>query len=116
MTCSHRTKIVIDGRHEGEITISEDEQRCVLKRSGFISELTVYICKSKVGHIARLLTKQNWAALHDFDLELLPWYCPKCDILYPARSWHTWDVFDDDGWHDQVRGRCPQGHERMLED
>jgi hypothetical protein len=27
-----------------------------------------------------------------------------------------WSVFDDDGWHDSIRGRCPHGHERMLED
>jgi hypothetical protein len=27
-----------------------------------------------------------------------------------------WDVFDDDDWHDSVRGLCPERHERMLED
>jgi hypothetical protein len=56
------------------------------------------------------------AALFAVDLELAPFWCPKCAASYCGEHWVRWSVFDDDGWHDSIRGRCPHGHERMLED
>ena len=56
------------------------------------------------------------AALYAVDLELAPFWCPKCEASYCGEHWVRWSVFDDDGWHDSVRGRCPHGHERMLQD
>jgi hypothetical protein len=46
----------------------------------------------------------------------VPFFCPVCDKCYCGTHWKRWDVFDDDGWHDSIRGACPEGHERMLED
>jgi hypothetical protein len=56
--------------------------------------------------------------LYALDPEYTPFYCPGCDAVYCGEHWIRWDVFDDDmpGWRDSIRGRCPQGHERMLED
>ena len=57
------------------------------------------------------------AALHAIDPELAPFFCPECAVTYCGGHWHRWDVFDPEtGFHDQIRGRCPNGHERMLED
>jgi hypothetical protein len=56
------------------------------------------------------------AALFAVDLEFAPFWCPKCAASYCGEHWVRWSVFDDDGWHDSIRGRCPHGHERMLED
>ena len=56
------------------------------------------------------------AALFALDPELAPFYCPECRAVYCGDHWERWDVFDDDGWHDSIRGRCPRGHERLLED
>jgi len=57
-------------------------------------------------------------AIHELDFELAPFYCPDCDASYCGAHWQRWDVFDEDDptWHDSIRGRCPSGHERMLED
>lgn len=57
-------------------------------------------------------------ALHALDPELAPQHCPECDADYCGAHWAIWDVFDDDdpAWHDSIRGRCPAGHEGMLED
>jgi hypothetical protein len=58
------------------------------------------------------------AGLYALDPELTPFYCPRCDASYCGEHWVRWDVFDDDEptWRDSIRGTCPQGHERMLED
>ena len=55
-------------------------------------------------------------ALHGLDPELAPHFCPVCDATYCGTHWERWDVFDEQGFHDCIRGRCPHGHERLLED
>jgi hypothetical protein len=54
-------------------------------------------------------------ALYAIDLELVPFWCPRCHRSYCARHWQTWDLFDS-GLFDEKRGRCPKGHERKLLD
>jgi hypothetical protein len=53
--------------------------------------------------------------LHAIDVEIVPFWCPRCGTSYCAEHWTTWDLFDE-GFFDQKRGRCPKGHERMLLD
>jgi hypothetical protein len=54
----------------------------------------------------------------ELDPECAPFYCQECGATYCGDHWDRWDVFDEDdrNWHDSIRGRCPRGHERMLED
>ena len=54
-------------------------------------------------------------ALHGLKLELAAWWCPDCRACYCGAHWQWWDEFDE-GFHDEIRGICPAGHERMLED
>ena len=56
------------------------------------------------------------SSVYRLDFEFAPFYCPTRSASYRGEHCRRWDVFDDDGWHDSVRGRRPQGHERMLED
>ena len=59
------------------------------------------------------------AALLAIDLELVPFWCPECAATYCADHWQREMVFEHDplpAWLDEIRGRCPHGHERMLED
>ena len=57
-------------------------------------------------------------ALHRLDDELVPFYCPECATSYCEAHWETWSVFDadDPAWFDELRGRCPVGHERRIYD
>ncbi|GMV83785.1 MAG: hypothetical protein AMXMBFR7_49690 [Planctomycetota bacterium] len=66
--------------------------------------------------LAQALRDGDWKAIFKFDRELIPWYCPTCDEMHGDRYWRVRDEFDEDGWHDSIRGTCPRGHERMLED
>jgi len=56
------------------------------------------------------------AALYALDPELAPFYCHECDHTYCGDHWCRRDVFEDDFFHDSIRGTCPEGHTRMLED
>ena len=59
------------------------------------------------------------AALFALDFELAPFWCPDCHATYCGDHWRSWMEFEHDelpGWLDSIRGVCPRGHERMLED
>ena len=58
------------------------------------------------------------AALREIDWtfwELTPFYCPDCGLNYCSRDWNTY-VLIDEGFYDCIKGRCPEGHEHMLDD
>ena len=69
--------------------------------------------------VRMIIVNGDAEALYEYDLEIASFYCPDCAASYCIDHWARWNVFDDeDGfdWHDSVRGRCPRGHQRMLED
>lgn len=53
--------------------------------------------------------------LFEIDLEYTPFYCPKCDARFCGEHWR-WRTFYDDKFYDCIRGHCPNGPYRMLED
>jgi hypothetical protein len=87
-----------------------------LVRSSFTSHLTARLDADKFDAMRTLIAGGDAAGLHAADLEYAPFFCPKCAASYCGAHWQQWDIFDDEGWHDMVRGRCPEGHERLLED
>ena len=59
------------------------------------------------------------AELYALDFELAPFWCPDCSATYCGDHWRSWMEFEHDplpAWLDSIRGTCPHGHERMLED
>ncbi|HEX9083402.1 MAG TPA: hypothetical protein VF836_01580 [Gemmatimonadaceae bacterium] len=85
-------------------------------RLSFTSRLTSPVGATSFALFRQQIDAGDARALHKIDLELVPFFCPACDKCYCGVHWKRWDVFDDDGWHDSIRGACPEGHTRMLED
>jgi hypothetical protein len=57
------------------------------------------------------------AALHAVDREMVPLWCRDCAAVYCADHWETRAIYEpDSGFFDEMRGRCPNGHERRLWD
>lgn len=80
----------------------------IIPRAG--EELTRYL--------AQLVKAGDIQGIFKADFELVPFYCPKCDACYCGDHYLRWDEFDEQEpfFHDCIRGRCPFGHVRMLED
>jgi hypothetical protein len=95
----------ICGQEAGRLKIEGDE----LRRTAFTSTLTQKATEGVRAAIA------DAAALYALDPELAPFYCPECERSYCGAHWLREDIFDGD-FHDSIRGTCPEGHERMLED
>jgi predicted RNA-binding Zn-ribbon protein involved in translation (DUF1610 family) len=54
-------------------------------------------------------------ALRDVGRDLVPFYCPDCQLNYCARDWSTY-VLLDEGFYDCTMGTCPAGHRHMVDD
>lgn len=87
-----------------------------LWRESFTGTLSQPMAAAALERLRAALDEGSARRVYDVDHDLAPFYCPQCDASFCGDHWHRWDVFDDDGFHDSIRGRCPLGHERMLED
>ncbi len=110
---------VICSKEAGLITLSKSEDGHQVVRQSFTSHMTSRVSSADVASVESAIKRESARDLFRCDLEYAPFYCPNCDASYCGNHWQRHDVFDnDDGfsWHDSIRGRCPEGHERKLED
>ena len=72
----------------------------------------------RVDRLAAALRAADAEALMAIDADYAPFWCPTCAVAYCRDHLETWIVFDDEtpGWYDHTMGRCPAGHERMIDD
>jgi len=54
-------------------------------------------------------------ALYRINPEFAPAWCWSCSKSYCRACWVMWVDYDD-GFYDCTRGRCPEGHERVIDD
>ncbi len=54
-------------------------------------------------------------AIHDLDREYAPFWCASCSKSYCRACWVV-RVEYDESFYDCTRGRCPTGHERVMDD
>jgi hypothetical protein len=103
------------GRAAGVLRLLEDH---TYERRSFTSNMSggSALSPEDFEKLRGIIETGDLDALYDYDLEIASFYCTVCRACYCQGHWKPWDVFDEDGWHDSIRGRCPKGHERMLED
>jgi hypothetical protein len=90
----------------------------LLVEEGFMGKTSMRLGPATADRVAQALERADAASLYAVDLEYAPFYCPTCGAVYCADCWRTFLVFADDlpGFLEEVRGICPEGHERMLSD
>ena len=107
------------GREAGLVQLFGPAPAAEIVRDSFTSHSTFRAGPENFDRLRAAVTAGDAQALYEFDLEAAPFYCPDCRACYCGEHWARWNVFDDEEgftWHDSIRGRCPHGHERMLED
>jgi hypothetical protein len=65
--------------------------------------------------VAAALVSGDPAALFAIDSELAPFWCPACRASYCRDHYATVTLYDE-GYFECIRGTCPAGHVRTLED
>jgi len=112
----HRFSCSVCSEIVGTVVLYLVDNGLQLKRSSFTGDMFIGVPADMTSRVNAFVVTGEVRSLFCFDLEVCPFFCPECDANYCGTHWDRWDVFDDDGWHDCIRGRCPNGHERMLED
>jgi len=54
------------------------------------------------------------AVLRQIGWELAPFYCPDCAQNYCRADWRTC-IACGEGFNDRTMGRCPHGHQHMID-
>jgi hypothetical protein len=103
------------GASAAVVHLSVDRDNARVTRSCFTSTLEMPLSRGGVDLVREALATGNPEPLYRCDRELASFYCPDCAKAYCGAHWARRDIFEDD-WHDSIRGTCPAGHERMLED
>jgi hypothetical protein len=116
MVAVHTWGCSVCERDAGSIELHENGE---LRRETFTGVLTERVRDpARFERIWDAIASGTAPGLFAVDAELAPWWCPECAACYCGEHWTRRDVFDEEepALHDSIRGRCPQGHERMLED
>jgi len=108
----------ICGQQAGVIRLVREGGRAEVRRESWPGVAIYPLGDDAASRVHGALVDRDVARIFELNLELTPFYCPTCDASYCSDHWDWWDVWDEEwpAWRDSVRGRCPQGHERMLED
>jgi hypothetical protein len=54
------------------------------------------------------------AVLRRIGRDLVPFYCPDCELNYCGGDWQA-EVLWDEGFYDRTVGTCPHGHRHLLD-
>ena len=87
----------------------------VLSSRGFLGSMATGLGVDEVEGVRAALTLDDVTVPYSRDPELAPWWCPQCHESFCGSCWTTETLYDD-GFLDEVRGRCPKGHEHRLWD
>lgn len=109
------------GKVSAAIELIEQSGRLALQLSGFIGTVTsMEIAQKAVDrellNKIRMLIRTDLFELHRLDPDAFGFICRKCDCAYCIDCWENIHETFDEGFHDDTRGRCPEGHEQMLRD
>ncbi len=107
-------RCVLDGRLAGTVTLDDDDDGVRARLDVVVPWARVTFFEYPAG-VVDALRRADPATLHALHPEFAPFWCPTCAAVYCDEHWDRFDV-DDEGFHDETRGICPQGHERMLLD
>ena len=108
----------ICGRQAGLVRFKREGGRTEVRRETWPGVAVYPLGDEAVPPLRAALVALDVVALFELNPELTPFYCPTCAVSCCSEHWDWWDVWDEEwpAWRDSVRGRCPNGHERMLED
>ena len=109
------------GKVFAAIELVEQSGQPALQVSGFIGIVTSRSIAHKpvdreLFNKIRILIRTNLLELHRLDPDAFGFVCRKCGCAYCIDCWENVRETFDEGFHDDTRGRCPEGHEQMLSD
>jgi hypothetical protein len=106
------------GKPAGTVKLLKHETYSSFEIKGFISEISGGIQYGQYEKFYTALKNNDPGTLFRMDFEYAPFYCPECNRCYCSDHWKYWIIYDEEepSYFDYIKGICPKGHKRMLED
>lgn len=104
---------VLDARLAGTVGVAVDGDRRRLDITVPWAEVIFF--EYPYREVDDAVRRRDPAALYALHPEFAPFWCPGCAQVYCADHWRRFEV-EEEGFHEETRGTCPRGHERMLLD
>ncbi len=82
---------------------------------GFLNHIETVIGPEAFTLMQTYLVTQDLAGIVKLDWEWMPCWCLVCEAIYCREHWTKETLFDE-GFYDCVRGTCPLGHVRTIDD
>lgn len=98
----------------------KDVDRPHIKVDGFISNVRIY--EDSVSRLSerfrmdKKFAKESLSQLHESDPDIYGFVCRRCAKAYCKNCWKGIHAITEDGFYDESRGTCPEGHEQMVQD
>jgi hypothetical protein len=107
----------ICGKEAGQVQLFGTPSNADIRRVCFTSTLDVPVPEKTYEKLQEAIRQKSPQGLYNLNFEYAPFFCPQCNACYCGGHWNRRDMFDSNfsAWHDSIRGKCPQGHERILE-
>lgn len=97
----------------GKGTLFEETVR--LSIDGPVANTRPFLPGATLSALEAAMGAGDVAGLYAIDPEYAPQWCRTCVKNYCRACWVVWVEFDD-GFYDCTRGRCPEAHERNMDD
>jgi hypothetical protein len=82
---------------------------------GFLNHIETVVDVAAFTPLKTHLAARDIVAVYELNRLWMPCYCPTCDAIYCRDHWATETLFDE-GFYDCIRGTCPSGHTRTVDD
>jgi hypothetical protein len=109
------------GKVSASVALVEQSGRLALEVTEFIGVCEFYEIAQKavdreLFNKIVMLVRTDLMELHRLDHDAFGFVCRKCGCAYCIECWQSvYNVFDE-GFLEEIRGRCPEGHEQMIQD
>ena len=109
------------GKVSAAIELIEQSGRLTLEVRGFIgicqfNEIAQKAVDRELFNKIRMLVRTDLVELHRLDDDAFGFICRKCGCAYCIDCWESVHNIFDEGFLEEIRGQCPEGHEQMIQD
>jgi hypothetical protein len=109
------------GKVSAAIELIEQSGRLALEVRGFIGICEFYEIAQKavdreLFNKIRMLVRTDLVELHRLNGDAFGFICRKCGCAYCIDCWESVHNIFDEGFLEEIRGQCPEGHEQMIQD
>ena len=87
-----------------------------IQRTGWMGECVRFGRAEELSAVFNLISAGHLKDAVGMEADFVAFHCHQCDQSYCDTCWSIGPLEFDEGFYDCTRGRCPTGHEQIVDD